>query len=705
MSERSFERRDVLKLAGGSAVGVSLATQSATAGTDGTETTPEESSLRDAVAYGPDDEPITLSLMHDPSSVVQPDIAAQIQSDLEKIGVGVELLETSDILSEFSSEPLEDVDDGDLPPWAPRGRNAGPPELTRTVNGWDLLIGIAGNSRPRNPLATESFWDPRGVVNVSGYTDEEIEQLYDDANDTLDREERVEIISEIFGQLTTEAAANFLSEDEDFTAFRPDINTGEAFNTVGYEPRHQRYRGDERTVGGDYVVLTTSNPQTFYPPEADDASSTAVIDEVADIAYGLTADNEQVPQTLKIEDSGNSEVWVCTVRDNIQFGEGVDGEDFGHCTAEDWVYQIENVYDVAEGDHGWDEESPPSNYVSEWDVVDNVKQTGTYEFQIELPSPDPDFFLRPLLRNRYILPQALYEKYFPNAEALRQSDEVAEFTWTGNLGPYTLEDNVPGPAGKVTFDRNDEYYMRGHTEESNVQVMDDAYADVPYFETREHDREEAVPTINNRWRDGDGDEVGLISTLVVEEFQEREDTRVENTLGPFISTMFINQRANAHPLLREREGRFAICQVIDKIAITEDIQNGLSGPPAVTWQPSWSEFYDEDELVEHGLDIDEETIQNARDTIDDLDGFTVVEPEPLPGSDDPPQDLNGNGLFEDVQGDGDVTVIDVQALFENLDDELVQDNSPAFNFSGLDHNEVTIFDVQALFNTIGEFED
>ena len=586
----------------------------------------------EVVAFGPDGQQISLGLMHDPGTGDNADIAAQIQSDLEdNLGIEVELLETSDILSELFSEANPDVDEEDLPDWAPVGRNAGPPELTRTVNGWDLLIGIGGNSRPRNPLATDVFWTPRSAINAYGYLDETMADLYDEANETFDRDERLEIISQIFGRLTTQAPANFLSEDESFSAFRPDINTGPGFNEFGFEgATYERYRGDQ-TVGGDYVVLTTGTPQTFYPPEADDTSSGAVIGNVADIAYALTADNTIVPQTIGIEDEGSavgedrggeSDVWICTVRDNIQFGEGAEGEDFGRCTADDWVWQINNVYEVE--DNPWDEDVAPSVYTDNYERVENVEQTGELEFQIELPSPDPDFHLRPLLRNRYILPRALYEKYLPDAEALRQSEEVADFTWTGNLGPYEFVDNTPGPTGDVIFQRNDDYYMRDHTEQSNVQVMDDGYADAPYFETLIQDREEQTATINERWRNGEGDTMGL-ETDVVEEFQERDDSRVENSLGPFISSMFINQRSNAHPILREREGRFAICQVIDKRAITEDIQRGLSGPPAATWQPRWSEFYDDSEVVPHGIDIDDETIQNARQMVDDLDGFSVEE--------------------------------------------------------------------------------
>ena len=64
-----------------------------------------------------------------------------------------------------------------------------------------------------------------------------------------------------------------------------------------------------------------------------------------------------------------------------------------------------------------------------------------------------------------------------------------------------------------------------------------------------------------------------------------------------------------------------------------------------------------------------------------------------------PDDPNTAGLYEDVNGDGVVDVADVQALFDNLDNPVVQDNPEAFDFSGTG-GSVTIFDVQALFNRV-----
>ena len=109
---------------------------------------------------------------------------------------------------------------------------------------------------------------------------------------------------------------------------------------------------------------------------------------------------------------------------------------------------------------------------------------------------------------------------------------------------------------------------------------------------------------------------------------------------------------------------------------------------------------------ETDIDIDSADVSDPEDEaydIEEMDGATlaVVEgPPPLPGMDTPPQDLENDGLFEDLNGDGSVTIADVQLLFSNLDEPEVQDNAEFYNFSGLDDSRVTIFDVQGLFTRI-----
>lgn len=60
-------------------------------------------------------------------------------------------------------------------------------------------------------------------------------------------------------------------------------------------------------------------------------------------------------------------------------------------------------------------------------------------------------------------------------------------------------------------------------------------------------------------------------------------------------------------------------------------------------------------------------------------------------------DTTGDGLLNDVTGDGEFDIADVQALFENLDAESVQNNAQLFDFAGTDAERVSVFDIQGLF--------
>jgi hypothetical protein len=75
--------------------------------------------------------------------------------------------------------------------------------------------------------------------------------------------------------------------------------------------------------------------------------------------------------------------------------------------------------------------------------------------------------------------------------------------------------------------------------------------------------------------------------------------------------------------------------------------------------------------------------------------LTVVELGPIGDSANPPADLDGDGTFEDVNGDGTVDVLDVQVLFTYRDDETVANNPSKFDFNG--DGTFDVVDVQALF--------
>jgi hypothetical protein len=70
-------------------------------------------------------------------------------------------------------------------------------------------------------------------------------------------------------------------------------------------------------------------------------------------------------------------------------------------------------------------------------------------------------------------------------------------------------------------------------------------------------------------------------------------------------------------------------------------------------------------------------------------------PGPVGDFPDAPTDPDGDGVYEDVNGDGNVDVLDAQAIFANTQDPAVQNNVAAFDFN--DDGSVNTLDAQALF--------
>lgn len=73
-----------------------------------------------------------------------------------------------------------------------------------------------------------------------------------------------------------------------------------------------------------------------------------------------------------------------------------------------------------------------------------------------------------------------------------------------------------------------------------------------------------------------------------------------------------------------------------------------------------------------------------------------VEKNPPKFANDKAQDLNNDCLYEDVDGDGQPSILDTQALFENMHSKKLQNHPQAYDFSDVSPaGKVTIFDVAA----------
>lgn len=71
---------------------------------------------------------------------------------------------------------------------------------------------------------------------------------------------------------------------------------------------------------------------------------------------------------------------------------------------------------------------------------------------------------------------------------------------------------------------------------------------------------------------------------------------------------------------------------------------------------------------------------------------------PPPVLDEKPQDTTGDGLYDDVTGDGETTHDDVTAFFEHLEDDPIQDNPEAYDFA--DNGKLGFSDVIDLLRRV-----
>jgi len=89
------------------------------------------------------------------------------------------------------------------------------------------------------------------------------------------------------------------------------------------------------------------------------------------------------------------------------------------------------------------------------------------------------------------------------------------------------------------------------------------------------------------------------------------------------------------------------------------------------------------------------------DALSVANGTVEVVPsaDPLPGNEGPPRDADGDGRFEDVNGDGTADLFDALEYFTQRDSEVIRDNPDRFDFDG-DGDAGDLFDALALWNEI-----
>jgi peptide/nickel transport system substrate-binding protein len=382
--------------------------------------------------------------------------------------------------------------------------------------------------------------------------------------------------------------------------------SGNATTEGGNASEGTQQSGGQRTVGGSYVVGASTDAQTLNFIQVSDVPSSNRIGLTLDSAYAITVDNEVFPLWLSLESGPENRVYTANLRDDLQWG-----ADYGQMTAEDWVYLINKVY---QAEDNWAGYSNRGDWQREGEFIP-VEKTGKLSFEIRLPSPDPAFPLKPVMWGAYCMPKGLLEKYVPDKdiEGLKQDEEVNTLAYSGNLGPYNFE--RWDREAEFVATRNEEYYMR------DISDVPEAWQGAPYFDRFTY---RVIGEESTRLSALKADEITTtgIPETKVGQFEGSDGTTVNVAPQPFNSLLIYNRRANSKFAegFRSTAVRRALAYAVDKELILENILRGY-GNVAHTFQPEFSEFYDDSKVEQFGVG-DGFDIEQARSKLQSALGDT-----------------------------------------------------------------------------------
>lgn len=371
--------------------------------------------------------------------------------------------------------------------------------------------------------------------------------------------------------------------------------------------------GELPEVSGTYTAAVSSSFDHLNIVYNTEQTTSDTIGYTMDSTYGFKPGQVQFPRWLELT-SEDDKVWTAKLRENLRWS-----DPYGEVTAEDFVYLITNVYqtDWAGSPHRADFQNNDGEPLP-------VEQTGKYTFQIELSEVDPSFPKRPVTWGMYAAPKEILEPYVEeeDAEGLKQDEELNDLSYTGNLGPYKLENWER--QNKLVFTRNDDYYMR------EVDGVKKAFQNAPYFEQLEVQVIKESSSRLSALRTGELD-TASVPPNKAQSFEDRDDVYLNVSPQPFNVPVFYNQRANGWELFRKQGVRQALGCAVDKKTYVEGVFRGYA-EPEYTWQPTWSPWYDESQVDKYGtgdLYGPEVTRQKMEDAISDTEysynGETLVD--------------------------------------------------------------------------------
>ncbi len=338
-----------------------------------------------------------------------------------------------------------------------------------------------------------------------------------------------------------------------------------------------------RAVRGQWVEGAATDAESLLWIQVADAASAARVGTALDGAYAVTTDEEVFPLWLDLS-TDDERVYECQLREGLRWS-----EPYGRMTAEDWVYMIQNVFQAPDNWAGYTDQG---SWQRGGEFIP-VEKTGRRTFELRLPEPDPAFPMRPILWGSFCLPRGLLEQYVPDkdVEGLKRDREIQTLAYSGNLGPYTFE--RWSRESEFVATRNPDYYMHEATD------VPEAWRDAPYFQRYVF---KVIPEESIRLSALQTTEITStgIPPTKVNQYQSLPSVQVRQAPQPYNLLLIYNQRANGWGPFRRRAVRRALSYAVNKEAIVDSILRGHARV-AHTFQPQWSDWYDDTRVQETGV--------------------------------------------------------------------------------------------------------
>ncbi|MDB2223666.1 ABC transporter substrate-binding protein [Halorubrum ezzemoulense] len=529
------------------------------------------------VMVNPEGDQVEIDIYHSAASETNQLLAEFIAQELENnLGISVtpEAIDGTRFSNEYYSGDPEggtDTVNGEEVEWSnPGPRNPGPRSVTSN-EAWDMSVNFGLNTYPLNPLTNQTFFDGANAnFNPVGYYPQfDVESLFEQARQATSRDEIRQAFVDIFANLAREQPYIMLTLGDDIIGYNPDL-TGPIENfSNGWDL--PAWHIDDPSVSGSYDTVTGASFNTLNPLYNNESGAGTAIERAIDPGYTFDENQEYFPLLYDMS-TEDGEVWTFELRDNLQFS-----EPYGQVTAEDFVYQIQEVQQA-----DWANTADSDS----WEGIE-VEQTGELEFEATLETSN---VLWPQTYDPYLypIPRALLEPYVEeeDVEGLQQDEELLELQFSGNLGPFELEEWNRGSG--TEYVRNDEYYLR------DIDEGPDLFSEGPLFEEASISVVQEQASRLGALETGEAD-AAAIPPEQYESYSEDDNVTVRQVPTPYNTIISVNQRANGWNtgpgnMFQLVPFRQAMAAAIGKEELIQGVYRGLASSH-FTWQPRWSEFY------------------------------------------------------------------------------------------------------------------